>query len=83
MAYTVYVIYSSSYNKIYIGYTSDLEGRLLSHNELGRKGWTIAFRPWRLLYTEEYSRKQDAMRREKELKSARGRLFIRALIERD
>ena len=41
--YTVYVLYSKQYDKIYIGYTSDLEGRLKSHNELSTKGWTIKF----------------------------------------
>ena len=35
--YTVYVLYSSLYDKIYIGYTSDLNARLLSHNELGKR----------------------------------------------
>jgi|GEM_PF-6190167 len=33
--FTVYVLYSDRYDKIYIGVTSDLGGRLLSHNELG------------------------------------------------
>ena len=37
--YTVYVLYSEEHDKIYIGYTSNLEQRLKSHNELGTKGW--------------------------------------------
>ena len=44
--YTVYVLYSVRYDKIHIGYTSNLKERLLSHNELSKKGWTIKFRPW-------------------------------------
>ena len=78
--YTTYVLYSEKYDKIYVGFTSDLERRLLSHNELSRKGWTVRFRPWRLLYKEEYERKSDAMRRERELKSYQGRQFIRQLL---
>ena len=78
--YTTYVLYSEKYDKIYIGFTSDLEGRLLSHNKLSTKGWTVRFRPWRLLYKEEYESKSDAMRRERELKSYRGRQFIRQLL---
>ncbi|SKB44189.1 GIY-YIG catalytic domain-containing protein [Sphingobacterium nematocida] len=46
--FTVYVLYSPAYDKIYIGFTSDLESRLKSHNELAKKGWTIRFRPWEL-----------------------------------
>lgn len=78
--FTVYVLYSVKYDKIYIGFTSDLDARLLSHNHLGKKGWTIRFRPWELLYKEEFETKEKAMSREKELKSARGRAFIRSLI---
>ncbi len=72
----VYVLYSRPFNKIYIGYTSDLNARFISHNELATKGWTIKFRPWTLVYSEQFSTKAEAMKREKELKSARGRVFI-------
>ena len=61
--FTVYVLYSKSYDKIYIGFTSNLEQRLLSHNELGKKGWTIKFRPWQLIHIEVFQFKQDAMKR--------------------
>ncbi|MDD2636252.1 MAG: GIY-YIG nuclease family protein [Bacteroidales bacterium] len=74
--FTVYALYSSKHNKIYIGYTSNLENRLNSHNILATKGWTIKFRPWKIVYTEEHSTKSDAMKREKQLKSAKGREFI-------
>ena len=79
--FTVYVLYSKDYNKIYIGFTSNLEQRMLSHNELGKKGWTIKFRPWQLIYKEEYQLKPDAMKREKELKRATGRNFIWTMIK--
>ena len=78
--FTVYVLFSKDYNKIYIGFTSDLGQRLLFHNELGKKGWTIKFRPWQLIYKEEYASKPAAMKREKELKTATGRKFIWSLI---
>ena len=51
--YKVYVLYSESYNKIYIGFTGNLEARLISHNELATKGWTIKYRPWVLIYTRQ------------------------------
>jgi len=79
--YTVYVLYNVNYDKIYIGFTSDLEARLKSHNELGKKGWTIRYRPWKILHTEVFEIKQGAMKREKELKSASGRKWIREIIE--
>jgi putative endonuclease len=77
MSFYVYVLYSLEYNKIYVGYTSDLDSRLRSHNELARKGWTIRFRPWKLVHTETFPTKKEAMIREKQLKSFKGRTFIR------
>ena len=74
--YTVYVLFSNSFSKIYIGYTNNLEQRVLSHNELAKKGWTMKFRPWTLVHTEQYETKKEAMAREKQLKSAKGRKWI-------
>jgi putative endonuclease len=70
-------MHSAKHDKIYIGYSSDLEARILSHNKLATKGWTVKFRPWELIYSEPFATKAEAVKREKELKSARGRLFIR------
>ncbi|MCU0367202.1 MAG: GIY-YIG nuclease family protein [Cyclobacteriaceae bacterium] len=75
--FTVYVLFSKQSDKIYIGYTSDLESRLLSHNQLAKKGYTIKYRPWILVHSEVFDNKSNAIRRERELKSARGRMYIR------
>ena len=74
--YTVYILHSGKHDKIYIGYTSSLDQRLRSHNELG-KGWTRRYRPWRVIYTEEFETKAEAMVREKALKGGQGRAWIR------
>ncbi|MAO63802.1 MAG: endonuclease [Balneola sp.] len=74
--FTVYTLYSPKYDKIYVGYTSNLEQRLLSHNKLGKKGWTIKYRPWELVFTEAFETKKEAMMREKQLKSAKGREYV-------
>ncbi len=81
--FTVYVLYSPNFEKIYIGYTSNIEQRLLSHNVLGKKGWTIRFRPWVIVFTEEYSTKEEAMLREKQLKQANSRALIWEKIKND
>ena len=79
--FTVYVLYSATYNKIYVGYTSDLEARLNSHNFLATKGYTIKYRPWEVIHTEAFELKEEALKREKELKSSRGRAFIWEMID--
>ncbi len=78
--FVVYALYSKAHDKIYIGFTSNMEERFKSHNELGKKGWTIKFRPWEIIYQEQHAEKTDVMKREKELKTATGRKFIRSLI---
>lgn len=44
-------------------------------------GWTASFRPWELLHFERFETRAQAMRREKQLKSFQGRVFVRSLIE--
>lgn len=78
--FTVYVLYSEKYHKIYIGYTCNIAQRLLAHNELETKGYTLRYRPWNLIHTEDFLEKSEAMKREKQLKSAKGREFIWNLI---
>ena len=78
--FTVYVLYSQKHKKIYIGYTSDLENRILSHNELGTNGYTLKFRPWSILFTEEYKTKTEAIIREKQLKGGKGRAYFLVII---
>lgn len=74
--FTVYALYSEKYKKIYIGYTSNVEQRLLAHNELETKGYTLRYRPWSLIHSEFFIKKSEAMKREKQLKTAKGREFI-------
>jgi putative endonuclease len=78
MVYTVYVLYSESSGKHYAGFTSDIENRMLSHNKLG-KDWTRSYRPWKVIYTREFSLKEEAMTHERWLKTGVGREFIKTL----
>ena len=78
--YWVYALYSRDFDKIYVGSTSDLTGRLNAHNHPANHGWTARFKPWTLIYSEAHASKADALLRERELKTARGRAFIRSLV---
>jgi putative endonuclease len=80
--FTVYILYSEKFNKTYVGFTSDLEKRFLSHNELVRKGWTVKFRPWKIIHTERFQTKEEAMRYEKFLKSGKGGVFVSLLVKK-
>ena len=52
----------------YCGWTNDLDKRVQAHNE-GKGGkYTRAHRPVRLVYQEAFATKEEAMRREWEIK---------------
>ncbi len=78
--YYTYVIYSEPQDKIYIGFSSNVNHRLESHNSKINNGWTKNYQPWKLVHFEEFSSKSEAMIREKELKSFKGREYIRKQI---
>ena len=80
--FTVYALFSEKYMKIYIGMTSSLEKRLYAHNHIP-KGWAYRYRPWKIVHTELFSSKQEALKRERQLKSAKGREFIWGIIKLD
>lgn len=71
--FKVYILFSRKYNKTYVGFTSNLEERMKSHNFLGKKGFTVKYRPWELVYSEDFETKAMAMQREKYFKTGKGR----------
>ena len=80
--FVVYILYSEKFDKNYDGYTSNLIERFKSHNFLGTKGYTLKFRPWKVIYVEVFETKSEAMKREKYLKTGVGREFIKTLIRK-
>ncbi len=75
----VYILESLKNGRYYTGHTNNLERRLLEHN----KGLTKSLRflrPLKLVYKEEYSSRLDAARREKFLKSGKGRELRKNLL---
>ena len=77
MQYHVYLLYAPDFDQIYVGFSTNVQGRLLSHNVFAKKGWTIRYRPWILVHTEAFATRKEAILREKQLKSAKGREWIR------
>lgn len=63
----VYIIKSKKFNKYYLGCTKDLKKRLVEHNA-SKSVYVKRFGPWEVRYYEAYSSKNDAFKREKQLK---------------
>lgn len=80
--YTVYVLYSNSCQKTYVGFTTDLHRRLIEHNITEIKGFTLRFRPWSLIHIETYETKKEAMDRERFLKSGQGREMVKGIVSK-
>ena len=82
--YWVYVLISECTGKRYVGQTGDLARRLAEHNtpqHNPRKHTSRNQGPWRLVLSEEYLTRAEAMRREKWLKSGAGREWLNANID--
>jgi len=72
----VYVLRSKRNKKRYIGYTAKApEERLHDHNT-GSSAWTRQNGPFELIYSESFSDKKSALKREKFLKTGAGRKFL-------
>ena len=77
--YYVYVLKSINNNWIYVGYTEDLKRRFSEHQR-GEVQSTKAHRPFQLIYYEAFSSQQDALRREKYLKTTKGKSTLRMML---
>ncbi len=73
--YYVYVLYSHKDKKFYIGFTENLKKRYLEHQQ-GRVPSTASRLPIELIFYEAYKNKYDALRREKYLKSSKGKTTL-------
>jgi len=74
MCYT-YVLQSILDSKFYVGFTKNLKLRFEQYNK-GLVGSTKDRAPFKLIYYEASLDKEDALRREKYLKSYHGRMFL-------
>ena len=75
MCYYVYVLRSLTHKNRYIGSTDNVVSRLKEHNQ-GRCKYTKGRMPWKLVHTEEFKTRAEAMKREKFLKSGQGRKYL-------
>ena len=79
MSFLVYIIFSELKNRFYIGYSSDLEERIIRHNQKS-KGFTGNTNDWKIMYTESFPTKEEAHKRELQIKSWKSRIKIQELI---
>ena len=71
-AYFLYVLWSETGRRFYIGISENTDQRLDQHNSGEFHGWTNRYRPWSLVHVERYETYRDARVRELELKAQKG-----------
>ncbi|MGM0579451.1 MAG: GIY-YIG nuclease family protein [Bacteroidota bacterium] len=76
--FKAYALQSIHKNYIYKGFTSNLEDRFKRHNE-GREKTTAPYRPFKIIYSKEFSTRTGARDHEKWLKSSSGRKFLKEI----
>ena len=75
----VYVLKRKKKDFVYVGLTNNLRKRFGEHNhkeELSTKHYA----PFDLIFYEAYSKKTDAQRREKYLKTTKGKTTLRSML---
>ena len=80
--YTVYVLQSIKFWRYYIWYSSNIEKRIKEHNEWKTKS-TKYYKPYKIVYTELYENKSEALKREKELKKMKWNNNFKKTISKD
>ncbi len=79
--YYTYILKSEKKDRFYIGSTGNINNRLKKHNSGSVKS-TKAYRPWKIVYLEEYETNTEARRRENEIKSWKNKKRIKKAFSR-
>ena len=73
----IYLLKSVNYPKTYVGSTDRTPTERLNEHNKGYSTFSNKYKPWKLIYYEEHGSLREARLREKYLKSAAGRKFIK------
>jgi putative endonuclease len=78
MDYFVYILYSPSLDRYYVGQTKDIEERLERHNA-GRNKSTKGGIPWEMVHFEKFPDRPSAVRQEKLIKNLGSRRYLQII----
>lgn len=74
-SFLVYIIYSVTLDRFYVGYTCDLKRRMVEHNTC-QSVFTAASNDWELRWSRQFMNRQEAIQKEKKIKKKKGRKDI-------
>ena len=77
--FTVYALKSIDRNYIYVGLTNDINRRFNQHQN-GQNKTTSPYKPFVLIYQEDFPTRIEARQKEIYLKSGSGKEFLKRLL---
>lgn len=80
MEYFVYILYSKSFDKFYVGQTKEVMMRLKRHND-GTEKSTAPYKPWEIVWYTSKPSRAEAMSLERKLKNL-SKLRIKQFIDK-
>ena len=78
IVFYVYVLRSESSARTYVGQSKDIDNRVAEHNSNKNKA-TKNKGPWKLVHSEEFGTRSEAVMRERYFKTVAGRIELREL----
>lgn len=78
--WTFYILYSPSADQYYTGFTGDDPQQRLRRHNTNHKGFTGKKNDWAIAYTETYLTKEEAHKREREVKKWKSKKLLQQLI---
>lgn len=80
----IYILYSETFDKYYVGYTDNPQKRLIEHNEISINSYTSRYRPWCLVGQFEVGENRGlAMKVERHIKQQKSKSYIKDMLKRD
>ena len=79
MTATLYILYSPTLQKFYVGFTTGNVAERLYKHLAAHKGFTAKAKDWAIVYPEQYPDKPSAMKREREIKKWKSASKIKVL----
>jgi putative endonuclease len=75
LTFYVYILKSIKDGSYYIGQTSNLKERLKQHNR-GYSSFTKLRKPYELIYKNSFETRKEAVKKERELKKKKSKIWI-------
>ena len=76
MFYAYYLNSLTHPSKVYVGFTHDVQERLVEHNN-GKSVYTSQFKPWKLVAYFAFDQEEKARKFETYLKTNAGKIFLK------